>query len=124
MVRTPLHSAQERRQTALAGRFRSVNAAFLLGAIVALSSGLFALRAACSTTEPIAVERINPNSAPAASLMRLPGIGRVRAMDIVDFRQAQPPNRPAFQSADDLQNIRGIGPVTAEKIAPYLVFDE
>ncbi|NLK41188.1 MAG: helix-hairpin-helix domain-containing protein, partial [Planctomycetes bacterium] len=75
------------------------------------------------TTELVAAERINPNTAPTASLMRLPGIGRTRAMDIVEFRQSRPTGQPVFRNAADLQQIRGIGPVTAEKIAPYLTFE-
>jgi DNA uptake protein ComE-like DNA-binding protein len=66
-------------------------------------------------------ERINPNTASVASLMRLPGIGRARAIDIVHFR-AGVETRPAFQSPADLQAVKGIGPKTAETIAPYLTF--
>lgn len=69
----------------------------------------------------IVPERINPNTAPAASLMRLPGIGKVRALDIVEFRNAQEP--PAFESAASLEPIKGIGPKTIEAMSEYLTFD-
>jgi competence ComEA-like helix-hairpin-helix protein len=67
-------------------------------------------------------ERINPNTASVASLVRLPGIGKARAMDIIDYRDHQP-NEPVFQSPQDLEKIRGIGPKTAEKLAPWLMFN-
>ena len=56
--------------------------------------------------------------AAVASLMRLPGIGRVRAMDIAAGRSQQP-----FGCAADLERVRGIGPKTVEKIKPYLTFE-
>ncbi|MHC4552318.1 MAG: ComEA family DNA-binding protein [Planctomycetota bacterium] len=66
-------------------------------------------------------ETINPNTAPAASLVRLPGIGPARALDIIHYRE-HAENQPAFGSAADMQAIKGIGPKTAENIAPYLTF--
>jgi DNA uptake protein ComE-like DNA-binding protein len=123
MNASPLRSAQKHPHAAAARRFRVITAAFWVGAMIAMCSGLTALRPARCTTEPVAAERINPNTAPTASLMRLPGIGRTRAMDIVEFRQSRPTGQPVFRNAADLQQIRGIGPVTAEKIAPYLTFE-
>ncbi len=67
--------------------------------------------------------RINPNTASMASLVRLPGVGRARAMDIIHYRQNQKPNEPVFLSADDLQKIHGIGPKTAAVLAPWLTFE-
>lgn len=65
--------------------------------------------------------RLNPNTAPAEALALLPGIGPVRARAIVEFRQ-QHAGGP-FRSGDDLQQVRGIGPKTAGRIAPLLCFD-
>ncbi|MGA1980574.1 MAG: helix-hairpin-helix domain-containing protein [Sedimentisphaerales bacterium] len=70
--------------------------------------------------------RINPNYAPQASLMRLPGIGISRAEAIVAYRQdfsRQNANKPVFQNCDDLQKIRGIGAKTAEDICEWLKFE-
>ncbi|MHC4291661.1 MAG: ComEA family DNA-binding protein [Planctomycetota bacterium] len=67
--------------------------------------------------------RINPNTASVASLVRLPGVGKARAMDIIYYRQNQKQAGPAFISTRDLQNIRGIGPKTADKISPWLIFE-
>lgn len=71
-------------------------------------------------------ERINPNEAPVASLARLPGIGVARARAIVAFRdslRSQGRQDPAFQCAEDLSKIRGIGPTTLAGIRPWLRFD-
>ena len=70
--------------------------------------------------------RINPNNARAVSLVRLPGIGVSRAAAIVAYRQdftKQNTNRPAFETADDLQKVRGIGPKTAQNISRWLKFE-
>ena len=71
--------------------------------------------------------RLNPNEAPVASLMRLPGIGAVRAAAIVAYREQfsrQDDGRRPFYRCDDLQKIKGIGPKTVEKIRDYLEFDQ
>ncbi len=65
-----------------------------------------------------ASEKIDPNTASAASLRRLPGIGPNRAQKIVQFRQSGPPI--AYRTAADLSKIPGIGKGTVRKIAPYL----
>ncbi len=70
--------------------------------------------------------RVNPNDAPIASLVRLPGIGVSRAAAIVayreSFRQDGSPGR-AFRDCNDLQQVRGIGPKTAEGICEWLKFE-
>lgn len=70
--------------------------------------------------------RINPNEATVTSLVRLPGIGVVRAEAIVAYRgnfSRQGADRPAFESVDDLQKVKGIGPKTAENISEWLKFE-
>jgi competence protein ComEA len=67
-------------------------------------------------------EKINPNTAPMASLTRLPGIGKARAMDIIHFRQ-QYSARPVFMSHNDLEKISGIGPKTAANVSRWLIFE-
>ncbi len=72
-------------------------------------------------------ERINPNEAPPASLMRLPQIGAARARAIVSHRDragAQGGRTPVFQKADDLRQIKGLGPATVEDLRPWLRFDD
>jgi len=70
--------------------------------------------------------RINPNVAPAASLVRLPGIGIGRAGAIVAYREnfsEKHGNSPAFQNCDDLQKVHGIGPKTVKNISEWLEFE-
>ena len=72
-------------------------------------------------------ERINPNEAPAASLTRLPQIGTARARAIVAYRDragTQPGRTPVFSKAEDLQQIKGIGPALVEDLRPWLQFDD
>ena len=70
--------------------------------------------------------RINPNNAPVASLVRLPGIGIGKANAIVAYRAnlaGRKPNGPAFETVDDLQKVRGIGPKTVENMSEWLKFE-
>lgn len=69
---------------------------------------------------------INPNEAPLVSLIRLPGIGIVKAEAIIEYRgnisktnnQVKP-----FQTYEDLQKIKGIGPKTTQNIKQWLKFE-
>lgn len=76
-----------------------------------------------ATLSPLA-DRINPNTAPMGSLIRLEGIGPARAYDVIQYRQQRlSAGERAFQSPQDLEAIRGIGPKTVEKMAPQLIFE-
>jgi len=63
---------------------------------------------------------IDLNTAAAADLDALPGIGPALALRIVDYRNAHGP----FQKIDDLEKVSGIGSKKLEKIKPYLVISE
>jgi len=65
-----------------------------------------------------ASQQININQASAEQLVSLPGIGPSRAAAIVEMRDQQGP----FESLEDLQKIRGIGPATAKDIQPLVSF--
>ena len=65
--------------------------------------------------------RINPNTAPAARLECLPGIGPAKAGAIVIYRDS--PATPPFAAADDLAAVHGIGEGLVRKMTPYLRFD-
>ena len=70
--------------------------------------------------------RINPNDAPLASLVRLPGIGIGRAGAIVAYREnfaEQQEGSQPFRNCDDLQKVRGIGPKTVKNISEWLKFE-
>jgi len=90
----------------------------------------FAVFSAFKPKESCAVvkldDRINPNDAPVASLVRLPGIGLSRAQAIVAYRESvgnQGDGRAAFQACRDLQKVKGIGPKTAQNIGQWLKFE-
>lgn len=79
-----------------------------------------------ATLSLCAQERVNPNTAPVGSLIRLPGIGLTRARAIVAHRDAvqrSPGDDLAFRRSADLQQIKGIGPQTVGHIAGWLEFD-
>jgi competence protein ComEA len=72
------------------------------------------------------IARINPNNASASSLARLPGVGATRARAIVDFRddvRTRKGRCEAFRCAEDLAQVKGIGPATVETMRPWLQFD-
>ena len=69
--------------------------------------------------------RINPNSAPLESLVRLPNIGISKAEAIISYREnytEENNGRSAFETFDDLQNVKGIGETTAQNLSPWLKF--
>ena len=59
---------------------------------------------------------ININNADVENLMKLPGIGQVKAKAIIDYRG----NIGEFKSLKELTEVKGIGIKTLEKILPYL----
>jgi competence protein ComEA len=61
---------------------------------------------------PALTARLNVNTATAAELELLPGIGPALAGRIVDDRRANGP----FKSVDDLDRVKGIGPKILERI--------
>ncbi|MDT0630284.1 helix-hairpin-helix domain-containing protein [Rubrivirga sp. S365] len=58
----------------------------------------------------------NLNTASAADLQRLPGIGPALAGRIVAYRETNGP----FRSPDQIVEVKGIGDKTFEKLAPWL----
>ncbi|MBN2565547.1 MAG: helix-hairpin-helix domain-containing protein [Candidatus Eisenbacteria bacterium] len=57
---------------------------------------------------------VDINAAGVEELTELPGVGPVRAAAIVRLRD----QRGRFNSVDDLLDVRGIGPVTLERMRP------
>lgn len=58
---------------------------------------------------------LDPNTAPADSLELLPGVGKMLADRIVEYRQTKP-----FRSEIDVTEVKGIGPKLYERLKPYL----
>ena len=72
------------------------------------------------------VEKINPNEAPIASLVRLPGIGTARAEAIVEYRERfgrQERSGWAFRDCNDLKKVKGIGAKTVKDMCEWLRFE-
>jgi len=76
-----------------------------------------ALESLARRRKPLAPgEKIDPNTASAEDLNRLPGIGPALADRIVEERETNGP----FESAADLERVRGIGPATRMKFEPFI----
>jgi competence protein ComEA len=65
----------------------------------------------------VAVHQININTAAAKELQMLPGIGKVTADQIVQYRT----DFGQFSSADDLLKVKGVGRKTLEKIRGMVI---
>jgi competence protein ComEA len=59
---------------------------------------------------------VNLNTATAAQLDALPGIGKATAERIIEYRQ----KNGAFKKAEDLMNVRGIGEKNFLKLKPMI----
>ncbi len=66
-----------------------------------------------------ALTKIGINDADVRTLVALPGIGKVKAQAIVEYRTTHGP----FRRAEDLLNVYGIGPKTLEKIKPLIIIN-
>lgn len=67
--------------------------------------------------EESTTEKIDINSASQSELTKLPGVGSVTAQSIVSYREQNGP----FNSLEDLDNVRGIGPSTIEDMRDQAV---
>jgi competence protein ComEA len=84
-----------------------------------LEESLEAKAEAARRNAPLAAgETLDPNRSEEEDLDRLPGIGPSTAKAIIAARRA----RGGFWKAEDLLDVKGIGPVTLEKIRPHLSF--
>ncbi len=61
-------------------------------------------------------QSVNLNSASAAQLIQLPGIGPSYAERIIAYRTEHGP----FKSVDELEQVKGIGKKRLEKIRPFV----
>ncbi len=79
-------------------------------------SAASAPKAAESSPEPVEDGKIHLNSANAAQLMELPGIGEKKAQAILEYRDDNGP----FRQVTDIVKVKGIGPKMLEKMLPDL----
>jgi comEA protein len=99
-----------------AAPFRPVEAPASPAAVPQVSAPAAFTAAAPTTT---AARRINLNTATSAQLQLLPGIGPALAGRILDYRTKNGP----FRSVEDLDNVKGIGPRTLEKLRPLVTVE-
>ena len=101
-------------------------ALILLGPILLIGWTRTILSADPGDRPPTALDAIDPNVAPWAELAVLPRIGEGKAREIVRYRESLLRNvstasaQPVFQRPADLEHVRGIGPKTILRVAPYL----
>lgn len=83
-----------------------------------ITIGRLGTRAPAATGAPPApAGKVDINSADAAELERLPGIGSYLAAQIIAYRQAHGP----FARIEDLDKVSGIGPATVERLRNLVV---
>jgi competence protein ComEA len=73
--------------------------------------------AGSSSAKPAPSAQVDVNTASAADLQAVPGIGKALAQRIVEFREKNGP----FSGIDDLVKVRGIGEKSIERLRPYLI---
>ncbi|MDT2835835.1 helix-hairpin-helix domain-containing protein [Enterococcus durans] len=61
-------------------------------------------------------EKINLNTADLAQLQQIPGIGNVKAQEIIRYRE----EKGSFQKIEELQEITGIGAKTVEQLRNWV----
>ncbi len=80
--------------------------------------GLQGRRIELERAEPLPYQfQLDLNTAPWQELVLLPGVGETLAMRIIESRETDGP----FAEPADLRRVRGIGPVTLERLRPYLL---
>lgn len=76
-------------------------------------------RGGSRTAPTITDKKINPNKASLEELIRLPEIGPALAQNILEYRNA----RGQFNSLEDLEKVKGLGPKKLERLKDYLDLD-
>ena len=77
-------------------------------------------KAASAKAAPTAAVPINLNTATAAQIATLPGIGAKAAQRIVDYRQ----KNNGFKKIEELMNVKGIGEKSFLKLKPLITVTE
>ena len=88
----------------------------LLCAFPALATGQTKSTARPAAAKPASTAIVNLNTATAADLEGLPGIGAKTAARIVEYRQKNGP----FKKVEELMNVRGVGEKNFLKLKPQL----
>jgi competence protein ComEA len=67
-----------------------------------------------------AAYQIDLNTAERAELLQLPGVGESLAQRILSYRL----EHGRFRSVEDLRRVRGIGPITLDKLRPWVCVND
>ncbi|MGE3181591.1 MAG: ComEA family DNA-binding protein [Phycisphaerae bacterium] len=106
------------------GRSAQVGVLFVMLALLVTYSLSFWSR---ENTTPLPAAKLelllDPNFASRDELMLLPRIGEKTADAIIAFREAYN-GGPAYRSPADLEQVRGVGPITVARLTPFLTFSE
>lgn len=86
-------------------------------AVAVLTLGAGSALAAKSKTKKELTGVVNVNTATAAQLDLLPGIGAKAAKKIIELRGKAP-----FAKLEDLRKVKGLGPKKLEKMKPFVAF--
>lgn len=84
--------------------------------LLVLGLGVAALGAQDSRQPPAGAAQVNVNTATAAQLEALPGIGKATAERIIEYRQ----KNGSFKKIEDLMNVRGIGEKSFLNLKPLV----
>jgi competence protein ComEA len=84
------------------------------------AAGPAGTRAASPAGTRVTTELININTADAATLEVLPGIGPVKAKAVIEYREKNGP----FKMVDDLKNVSGIGDKTLQDLRDKVTVGE
>lgn len=90
-------------------------ASYVAVAVMALGAGS-ALAAKAKTKKELSGV-VNVNTATAAQLDLLPGIGAKAAKRIIELRAVKP-----FVKLEELRKVKGLGPKKLEKMKPFVAF--
>jgi competence protein ComEA len=82
-----------------------VAGAVALAIIALVTAHPLAQQAGSSQSAPAAAPLVNLNTATAAELEKLPGVGPATAARIIEYRQ----KNGAFKKTEELMNVQGIG---------------
>ena len=93
---------------------RLVAAALAFAMAFVLSTGM------AFAAKPAPAGKVNINTATAAQLTTLPGVGEKLAARIVEYRQKS----GGFKSVQELMNVKGIGEKNLTKLEPHLSLGE
>ena len=95
--------------------------AFFASLVVALLMAVPSLSAqAKSTSSGAAPAVVNLNSATAAQIATLPGVGEKAAQRIIEYRE----KNGGFKKIEELMNVKGIGEKSFLKLKPLITVGE